>query len=110
MDNSTPIYDISKTCDHLFNGILSKPDTASALVAEVLYQKFKQWTSYLRVFAPQNISLDTRLKYSESVNQLVLKFLQIASRNLHRSEPSQCISFTPEKETDLWQSASLMKF
>ncbi|KFY46562.1 hypothetical protein V494_00422 [Pseudogymnoascus sp. VKM F-4513 (FW-928)] len=84
MDNGTPIYDIFKTCDHLFVGILSKPDAASALVTEVLHQRFKQWASYLGVFAPENVSLDTRLKYSESVSQLVLRFLQIASRNLHR--------------------------
>lgn len=110
MDNGTPIYDISKTCDCLFVGILSKPDAASVLVAEVLHQRFKQWASYLGVFAPENVSLDTRLKYSESISQLVLQFLQIASRNLDRSKPSECISFTLKRETDLWQSASLMKF
>jgi hypothetical protein len=106
MDSGTPIYDISKTCDRLFEGILSKPDAASGLVAEVLHQRFQQWISYLGVFAPENISLDTRLKYSESISQLVLQFLQIAFRNLDRSKSS---SPTPKWETDLWQSAVLMK-
>jgi hypothetical protein len=110
MDNGTPIYDISKTCDRLFIGILSKSDAASVLVAEVLHQRFKQWTSYLGVFAPENVSLDTRLKYSESISQLVLQFLQIAFRNLDRSKPCQCISFNLKRETDLSQSADLMNF
>ncbi|KAI1744743.1 caspase domain-containing protein [Xylaria scruposa] len=84
MDSHTPIYDISKTCDCLFSEIISKPDAASAFVAEVLHQRFKQWASYLGVFAQENISLDARLRHSESISQLVLQYLQVASRNLDR--------------------------
>jgi hypothetical protein len=86
MDNGTPIYDISKTCDGLFVQILSKPDAPSVVVTEVLQQRFKQWASYLGVFAPDNVSLDSRLRYSESISHLVLQFLQIAFRNLSHSK------------------------
>jgi hypothetical protein len=82
MDNDAPIYNISQACNHLFVKILNKPGTACALVAEVLHLRFNQWTSYLGVFAQENMSLDTRLQYSQSISQLVIQFLKIVSRNL----------------------------
>ncbi|KAI0441646.1 caspase domain-containing protein [Xylaria telfairii] len=84
MESGTPIYDISKTCDHLFTCILSKQDAASVLVTKGLHHTFEEWASYLGVFAPENVSLDTRLKYSEPINKMVLQYLQVAFRNLDR--------------------------
>ncbi|RFU23756.1 hypothetical protein B7463_g12581, partial [Scytalidium lignicola] len=86
MANSTAIFDISDLCSNLFINILSKPEAASVLVTEVLHHRFMHWASYLGVFAPNNVSLDTRLKYSESINQLVLQFLQIVYRSLDRTK------------------------
>lgn len=87
MDNGTPIFNICNVCDCLFVEILNKPDAGSAIITELLHQRFKQWATYLGVFAKQNMSLDTRLKYSESICQLVMQFLQIVFRNLDRSKP-----------------------
>ncbi|KAL7931976.1 hypothetical protein V8C35DRAFT_323237 [Trichoderma chlorosporum] len=84
MDDDTPIYTTSETCNRLFIEILNKPDAASLLTAEVLHMRFNQWTSYLGVFAQENVFLDTRLQYSQSISQLILQSLQIVSRNLER--------------------------
>ncbi|UKZ68493.1 uncharacterized protein TrAtP1_009526 [Trichoderma atroviride] len=105
MDNDAQIYNVSQACNHLFAKILNKRGTACAFVAEVLHLRFNQWTSYLGVFAQENMSLDTRLQYSQSISQLVLQFLKIVSRNLeHVDTLCEALAQTSLMGDDLQQS------
>jgi len=82
MNNMASIRDTCKNCNLLFAKILNKPHAAGTDTIEALHERFKAWTWYLGVFADENLSLDTRLKYSESIAQIIQQFLQIAVQAL----------------------------
>ncbi|KAL7957431.1 hypothetical protein V8C34DRAFT_285580 [Trichoderma compactum] len=104
MDNTISIYNTSMNCRRLFERILCNKEAASFYVVEMLDYRFKQWASYLGVFAQENISLDARLQYSTSVSELVLDFLRIVLRNLeHIDEVEGTLKLSNAVGEDLQQ-------
>jgi hypothetical protein len=86
----TEIYAISQSCDQVFRRITNNPTARSLVVTEVLYDQFSQWATHLGVFARDvnrpKVSLDARLRFSESLRSLVLQYLAIVERNLNHSK------------------------
>jgi len=87
-NDRTEIYDLSLRCDKIFHRIAQDSRGRSAVI-KVLHDRFHQWTTHLGVFARDagrpRVSLDSRLKYSESLRGVVLQYLAITARNLHYS-------------------------
>lgn len=73
----TEIYDLSHRCDEIFHRIAKDPRARSLTVTEVLHERFNQWATHLGVFARDagrpKVSLDARLKHSESLRSVVLQ-------------------------------------
>jgi len=86
MADSHEIYNLGRLCEGAFHDLLSDRSLASFPIVDVLYQHFQQWASYLGVFAEESISLDSRLRTSDSLRTLVLQLLEITKRNLIRSQ------------------------
>lgn len=84
MDIGTEIYDLSLVCDEYFLRITKNQAAPSYVVTEVLHQRFQQWASNMGVFAREQLSLDARLAYSESLRSIVLQLLQIVKISLGR--------------------------
>ncbi|KAH7322490.1 hypothetical protein B0I35DRAFT_183032 [Stachybotrys elegans] len=85
-DNSTKIYDLSWECEKAFERALMRDTSGSSPVVEVLHQQFGQWAAQLGALAHPSVSLDTRLRTSESLRSLIIQFLLVARRNLDRIE------------------------
>ncbi|KEZ43237.1 hypothetical protein SAPIO_CDS4926 [Scedosporium apiospermum] len=85
MADSHEIYNLGRLCEGAFHDLLSDRSLASFPIVDVLYQHFQQWASYLGVFAEESISLDSRLRTSDSLRTLVLQLLEITKRNLIRT-------------------------
>lgn len=87
--DKTEIYDLSVTCQNLFQDILDGHGTQLQSVIDVLHERFIQWATHLGVFAREanrpRASLDSRLRCSESLRTLVLQYLTIIKDTLEYS-------------------------
>lgn len=87
--NRSEIYDLAHRCDEMFERIVARNQARGTDVTRVLHERFGQWASHLGVFAwdagRPNVSLDARLRFSESLRSLVLRYLDIAESNLEDS-------------------------
>jgi hypothetical protein len=83
------IYDSARRCHDLFERTVANSDARGIDVVRVLHERFSQWAAHLGVFARDagrpKVSLDARLRFSESLRRIVLQYLNIAERNLDDS-------------------------
>ena len=96
-------------CKQLFHEGLSRTDHVDALPPKVLafvkeYQRrFAGWCSFLGVFAKEDASLDSRLRRHPSLQDIILRLLDILRDNLllvveYRPKPDQA-SNGPHEDT-----------
>ncbi|KAE9364084.1 kinase-like protein [Stipitochalara longipes BDJ] len=78
------IYDLARECDCLFDEYLRAPRLESEFI-EQNRRRFLSWVSFLGVFAPQDVSLDTRLRYKPDIRGLVMLLLNVLRRNMRRA-------------------------
>ncbi|KAI1085119.1 hypothetical protein F5B20DRAFT_575585 [Whalleya microplaca] len=57
------------------------------------------WAGYLGVFADEKAELNTRLRYSPDIRDLVVQLLNLLNRNLEDRMQSQDIAIEPERRT-----------
>jgi hypothetical protein len=84
-----PIRLMARDCNELIDESLSRTDeSGKALPFEVLHfvkeyqRRFEGWCSFLGVFAFQNASLDYRLRRHPSLQDMILRLLDILRENL----------------------------
>lgn len=87
--NRSDIYDLAHQCNERFNQIAVRHRTQGVDVVGVLHERFRHWAGHLGVFARDagrpKVSLDARLRYSESLRSIVLRYLGIIDENLEDS-------------------------
>jgi len=83
-DGEGHIFCLAAECDSLFesaSGSLSSKDEILVKLEE-FRGRFKEWTSYLGVFAPEDVNLDRRLRHHGELRDLVLLALDFLRVNL----------------------------
>ncbi|KAL6896478.1 hypothetical protein GGI43DRAFT_121277 [Trichoderma evansii] len=90
------IYSAASDCDELFDkclGQIAEPRTSSLLgepaiaigrLARDHQARFQAWSSYLGVFAEQNVCLDRRLSNSKDIQGMVTDLLRIVAVSLRQ--------------------------
>lgn len=77
------IFEAATVCRHRFEEYLQSLRLYREQVAE-LQRQFLTWASFLGVFAPVNICLDTRLADAPEIKELIISMLTVLKRNLER--------------------------
>ncbi|CZR58460.1 uncharacterized protein PAC_08352 [Phialocephala subalpina] len=78
------IFHLARDCANLFEEYLSAPRLQGKVVA-LSQRRFSSWAKFMGVFAPEDICLDTRLKYKPDIRGLVMLLLNVLNRNLRRA-------------------------
>ena len=81
------IFHLARDCANLFEEYLSAPRLQGKVVA-LSQRRFFSWAKFMGVFAPEDICLDTRLKYKPDIRGLVMLLLNVLNRNLRRGAVS----------------------
>ncbi|KAF3291491.1 hypothetical protein TWF970_000704 [Orbilia oligospora] len=79
------IYDLAQDCERLFGELLSALSVTSDKQYRVVLehqQRFESWASFLGVFAAYQTSLDSRLKTTPDIRDLVVQLLEVLKRNV----------------------------
>jgi hypothetical protein len=77
------IFETAIVCRRRFDEYLQDPRLYSKQVTE-LQRQFLTWASFLGVFAPVSVCLDTRLADAPEIKELVISMLNVLKRNLER--------------------------
>lgn len=84
------IYGLADRCDKLFQTLSlatsARKATAEHRVVRDSHQRFELWAGYLGAFADPKASLDSRLRYSPEIRDLVLLLLRILQRNIQHGK------------------------
>lgn len=84
------IYGLAYQCNQLFQTLSSalsaRKATPEHRVVRDSHQRFELWAGYLGAFADPKASLDSRLRYSPEICDLVLQLLRILQRNIQRGK------------------------
>lgn len=81
------IFEAATQCRRRFEEYLQEPRLYRKQVMES-QRRFLTWASFLGVFAPINVCLDTRLADSPEMKELVMSMLLVLERNLQRGMDS----------------------
>ncbi|KAK6535595.1 hypothetical protein TWF694_002050 [Orbilia ellipsospora] len=82
------IYDLAEDCEHLFEESLlafSRVSDKEYRVVLEHQQRFDRWAGFLGVFAVQQTSLDSRLRNTPDIRDLVIQLLGTLKRNLQHA-------------------------
>lgn len=88
-EDDEPIYSLATECEALFEKgacLDSLAETGAVLLWEEHKERFTTWAAYLGVFAKRNLCLDRRLEHHPTLQDLVLRLLDILQRNLTRGK------------------------
>jgi hypothetical protein len=86
------IFELASQCRSRFEEYLQEPRLHRKQVME-FQRRFLTWASFLGVFAPINVCLDTRLAGSPEMKELVVSMLLVLERNLQRGMDSPTPSY-----------------
>jgi hypothetical protein len=81
------IFEAATQCRRRFEEYLQEPRLHRKQVME-FQRRFLTWASFLGVFAPSSVCLDTRLADSPEMKELVMSMLLVLERNLQRGMDS----------------------
>lgn len=81
------IFEAAIQCRRRFEDYLKEPRLHRKQVME-FQRRFLTWASFLGVFAPVSVCLDTRLADSPEMKELVMSMLLVLERNLQRGMDS----------------------
>jgi len=81
------IFEAATQCRRRFEEYLQEPRLRRKQVME-FQRRFLTWASFLGVFAPVSVCLDTRLADSPEMKELVMSMLLVLERNLQRGMDS----------------------
>ncbi|KAF3289921.1 hypothetical protein TWF970_003664 [Orbilia oligospora] len=84
-DDIPQISDLAGECEDLFEdlqSLLSGISDKASRVVQGCQQRFERWASYLGVFAAPQASLDSRLKSTPDIRDLVIQLLLTLKRNI----------------------------
>ncbi|KAK6348438.1 hypothetical protein TWF718_006232 [Orbilia javanica] len=97
------IYDLAGECEGLFGdllSVLSRTSEKDCRIVQEHQQRFERWSGYLGVFAAPQASLDSRLKSTPDIRDLVVQLLEVLKRNIRNSLKFESARAAPRLEDD----------